>query len=387
MKLGFCNFHSSHPACLRKNARCLQLLLVTGVVLSALCFCVESVAANASSKQIVMENYVYELTDQTFDTFIAAEPSVFMFFYAPWCFWCAQLLPHYRGAAELLHLHGDKIKMALLDASRYVDIGNRFDVKGYPTLMLFLDGLPHPYTGSYSSSREIVKWITSHLETELKVKSVDQFETFLAAHSKVPLLLAHIVSEDSIRRKPFIAASRQVDNAAFVETDNATVIDFVLNTYNASNDARRAVLDAQESVLLLRPNAKEAAKYEQVLFPYSGDLLNTTQIVNFSNAYAVPTVIALDADSSSMVFNSQFPIWILFDGPSDVSAVERQQAFNATYFLAKEFRHRFLFVHCDEKDLLHQRVRCECILFSYKYLLLTSRSALTLFSSSKRRSR
>ena len=62
-------------------------------------------------------------------------------FYAPWCGHCKKLAPTYeRVATHFAEAKGGSgVHVAKIDATEHPGLAGRFDVKGYPTLLLFRD--------------------------------------------------------------------------------------------------------------------------------------------------------------------------------------------------------------------------------------------------------
>ena len=62
-------------------------------------------------------------------------------FYAPWCGHCKKLAPTYeRVATHFAEAKGGSgVHVAKIDATEHPGLAGRFDVKGYPTLVLFRD--------------------------------------------------------------------------------------------------------------------------------------------------------------------------------------------------------------------------------------------------------
>ena len=81
---------------------------------------------------------VVHLTDATFDSFLAANPSVLVMFYAPWCGHCKAMKPQYTEAAKLMKDTGVEGVLAAVDATKS-KIGERFNVQGFPTVKYFKD--------------------------------------------------------------------------------------------------------------------------------------------------------------------------------------------------------------------------------------------------------
>ncbi|KAL8155458.1 hypothetical protein AgCh_000739 [Apium graveolens] len=65
--------------------------------------------------------------------------NVLVEFYAPWCGHCKNLAPIYEKVAAAFHMEEDVV-IANLDADKYKDIGEKYDVKGFPTLKFFPKG-------------------------------------------------------------------------------------------------------------------------------------------------------------------------------------------------------------------------------------------------------
>ena len=86
------------------------------------------------------EDFVLSLTEANVDSTLAKEPLILVAFTATWCGHCKKLKPEYdRAARRLLQLQ-NPIKLARVDATVEKELATRFDVKGYPTLILFRNG-------------------------------------------------------------------------------------------------------------------------------------------------------------------------------------------------------------------------------------------------------
>lgn len=83
---------------------------------------------------------VVHLKDDTFDDFIANNPSVLVMFYAPWCGHCKAMKPEYTDAAKTMREEEIAGVIAAIDATKETAVGKRFKIEGYPTVKYFKDG-------------------------------------------------------------------------------------------------------------------------------------------------------------------------------------------------------------------------------------------------------
>merc|ERR1712062_626494 len=114
--------------------------------------------ATSSSVEIETEDEVLVLTKDNFDQAIQENDHILVEFYAPWCGHCKKLTPEYAQAAKTLKEEGSKIKLAKVDATIERGLGDKFGVKGYPTLKFFTKGEPAKYDGT-RKAEGIVEWV------------------------------------------------------------------------------------------------------------------------------------------------------------------------------------------------------------------------------------
>lgn len=84
---------------------------------------------------------------------------------APWCGHCQQLEPLYAKAAETLKNEESGMRLAKVDAIEEKELAEEFDIDGFPTLKLFINGdreQPVEYTGKHTH-RHLQSIISDHL--------------------------------------------------------------------------------------------------------------------------------------------------------------------------------------------------------------------------------
>ena len=72
---------------------------------------------------------------------------------APWCGHCKQLEPLYAEAAEKLKKEEPAMRLAKVDATEEKELAEEFDIGGFPTLKLFINGdreQPVDFTGKHT---------------------------------------------------------------------------------------------------------------------------------------------------------------------------------------------------------------------------------------------
>ncbi|XP_032597760.1 protein disulfide-isomerase A6 homolog isoform X2 [Drosophila grimshawi] len=78
---------------------------------------------------------VVELTPTNFDRLVGQDDAIWVVeFYAPWCGHCQSLAPEYKKLANAVK---GTIKVGSVNADEHKELGNKFNVRGFPTIKIF----------------------------------------------------------------------------------------------------------------------------------------------------------------------------------------------------------------------------------------------------------
>ncbi|CAN1317575.1 Protein disulfide isomerase-like 1-5 [Linum perenne] len=111
------------------------------------------------------QRIVLELDTDSTNKVISENEYVLVLGYAPWDTRSAELMPQFAEAANKLKELGSPVVMAKLDAERYPKAGSALQIRGFPTMLLFVNGSPQSYTGGFTG-----------------VNTVSEAEKFLETH-------------------------------------------------------------------------------------------------------------------------------------------------------------------------------------------------------------
>eukprot|EP00051_Salpingoeca_urceolata_P005198 m.71135 g.71135 ORF g.71135 m.71135 type:complete len:172 (+) comp14136_c0_seq3:58-573(+) len=110
----------------------------------------ENAPAGDGAKEVVVEKGLKVLTDDTFEAGVATGITLVKF-YAPWCGHCKRLAPVWDELAAKFESDAE-ISVGKVDCTQHSTTCGNFQVRGYPTLLLFKDGRQ---MDKYSGAREL----------------------------------------------------------------------------------------------------------------------------------------------------------------------------------------------------------------------------------------
>lgn len=167
------------------------------------------------------QKIVLELNSDNTKRAVEENEYVLVLGYAPWCSRSAELMPRFAEAANVLKGLGSPLLMAKLDAERYPKAASSLGIKGFPTLLLFVNGTSQPYTGGFSSE-EMVVWARKKTGSPvIRIDSITEANEFLKQHAMYAVgLFENFEGPD---HKEFVNAATAENEIQFVETSDSEV--------------------------------------------------------------------------------------------------------------------------------------------------------------------
>ncbi|CAG7865579.1 unnamed protein product [Brassica rapa] len=268
---------------------------------------------------IVDEKDVAVLTKDNFTEFVGNNSFAMVEFYAPWCGACQALAPEYAAAATELK---GVAALAKIDATEEGDLAQKYEIQGFPTVFLFVDGeMRKTYEGERTKDG-IVTWMKKKASPSIhNITTVEEAERVLSAEPKVVLaFLDSLVGSESAE---LAAASRLEDDLSFYQTTSPDIA----KLFEIETEVKRPAL------VLLK-------KEEEKLARFDGNFTKAA-ISEFVSANKAPLVINFTREGASLIFeNSVKNQLILF-----ATANESEKHLPTLREVAKSFKGKFVFVY------------------------------------------
>lgn len=108
---------------------------------------------------------ILEIDSETLGELINSQEIVLLQFYAPWCEHCKHFEPHFDKLLDKAQSLEQNIIFAKINAEKNKNVVSFFDIQGYPTLLLFVNGDPIFYSGEMTSE-VVFNWTKDTLNRE-----------------------------------------------------------------------------------------------------------------------------------------------------------------------------------------------------------------------------
>uniref|UniRef100_A0A665W7E2 Protein disulfide-isomerase n=1 Tax=Echeneis naucrates TaxID=173247 RepID=A0A665W7E2_ECHNA len=290
-------------------------------------------APKEKTTEIEEEKDVMVLHINNFDRALSENQYLLVEFYAPWCGHCKQLEPQYAEAAGKLKAEELAIRLAKVDATEERELSDEFDVGGFPTLILFINGQrkqPITYTGKRSADG-IIKWMKRRTGPGAEVlESTKSAAQFIDAHNIT--VVGFFDTLESEAAKVFKEVAFDVTDTEF----GVTTTPEVFQKYEVKTN----------SVVLFKKFDDGRADF--VLS--DEEKLDKRNLTSFIQENSMELIIRFSKENADKIFSSKIHLHsLLFIN----STVEREKAFvEKSWAVAKEFKGKvtMLFIVIDVMD-------------------------------------
>ena len=280
--------------------------------------------------EITKDEGVLVLTDDNFQEAVDAHKHMLVEFYAPWCGHCKALAPEYAKAAGLLLEKDSKIMLAKVDATEQKKLGEKYEVRGYPTLKFFREGKPMEYGGGRTADT-IVSWLEKKTgPPAVTVASEAEAKKFIEDNQVA--VIGFFKDQDSAEAKNFLEVAGSMDDVKFAVTGDAAVF--------SANKVEK------DGVVLFKA-------FDEGRNDYDG-AADVEELTKFINANSLPLVIEFNHETAQKIFSGEVKNHLLLfvSQKSEDFPAQKEMAGK----IAADHKGKVLFVtvNADEED--HKRI-------------------------------
>ncbi|WZZ47537.1 hypothetical protein YC2023_043796 [Brassica napus] len=275
------------------------------------------------------QRIVLELSGDNAKRVVDGNEFVLVLGYAPWCARSADLMPRFSEAATGLKEIGSPVLMAKIDGDRYGKVASELEIKGFPTLLLFVNGTSQPYTGGFSAPQclvreDIVIWVQKKTGSSIiTVNTLDEAQRFLNKYHTFALGLFHKLEGSEYNE--FVKAAKSDNEIQFVETSD--------------NDVAKLLFPHLKTntvfIGLVKP---EAEKYTAHDGPYKME-----KLLEFLGNNKFPLITRLTESNTVWVYSSPVKLQVMIFSKADIF----QNLAQSLEDLARKFKSKLMFIYVD----------------------------------------
>ncbi|XP_060198001.1 protein disulfide-isomerase 5-2-like [Lycium barbarum] len=149
--------------------------------------------------QFDVDGKVLELDESNIEAAISTFDYILIDFYAPWCGHCKRLSPQLDKAAADLAVLKQPVVIAKVNADKYSNLVSKYEIDGYPTLKIFMHGVPTDYYGPRKADllvRSLKKFVASDVAILNSDSAISEF--IEEAGKSFPIFIGFGLNESTI---------------------------------------------------------------------------------------------------------------------------------------------------------------------------------------------
>ncbi|XP_017756485.1 PREDICTED: protein disulfide-isomerase isoform X1 [Eufriesea mexicana] len=280
--------------------------------------------------KIETEDSVLVLTKDNFEEAIEQYDYLLVEFYAPWCGHCKSLAPEYAKAAKKLEEDGSPVKLAKVDATVEIELADKHELRGYPTLKFYRKGSIIDYSG-HRQAHDIINWVTKKSGPAYKhLTTVDEVKSFI--EPKDVAIIGFFKDMKSDGANAYLKVANALDDHVFGISDN----DEVFNEYGVENG---------KIVIFKKFDESRSELNEE---------LDVKKLQNLIFVYTLPLVVDFNPDTAQKIFDGNIKKHLLVFLSKEAGHFE--EYIDKIKEPAKKFRGEVVFVKINVDESDHERI-------------------------------
>ncbi|KAM3246028.1 protein disulfide isomerase-like 1-6 isoform X1 [Capsicum annuum] len=277
------------------------------------------------------QRIVLELNNDNTKRAIDGNEYVLVLGYTPWDARSAELMPKFAEAATALKELGSSLLMAKIDAERYPKVAASLEIKGFPTLLLFVNGTSQPYTGGFSAE-ELVIWARKKTGVPIiRISSDAEASDFLKKHSV--FVVGLFEKFEGSYYDEFTKAAEMDNEIQFVETSNAEIFKKLFPEFKPTN-------------LFLGLVKSEPEKYTEYVMWFAEGTFSADGILQFLDDNKFPLTTVLTELNAARVYSNTNKLQVLIIAEPD----DFKKLVEPLQDVARKFKSKIMFIFVDIRE-------------------------------------
>ncbi|KAM3207782.1 hypothetical protein ACQJBY_062825 [Aegilops geniculata] len=250
-------------------------------------------------------------------------PELLLLGYAPWCERSAKLMPRFAEAAAALRAMGSAVAFAKLDGERFPKAASAVGVNGFPSVLLFVNGTEHAYTGLHTKDA-IVTWVRKKTGTPvIRIESKDSAEELLKKGQTFALGL--FKNYEGADHEEFVKAATAENEVQFVETSDRSVAKILFP----------GIASEEQFLGLVKSEPEKFEKFDGAF--------EEKEILQFVELNKFPLITAFTDLNSAKVYSSPIKLQVF----TFAEAYDFEDLESIVQEVARGFKTKIMFIYVD----------------------------------------